>query len=306
MANNTGLEKRWSRAIILALALANVFQFLNTRNDLKQASSNSSPMLQRRELQVDGIETVPTPLNDIPGWAPIYVYYGETNKLDEGHKFHSQVSQDRFIIRLLKEKRNGYFIDLAANEAMQFSNTFTLEKHYDWNGLCIEPNSSYWYDLALRKCQVVGSLVGKNDDEEVSVRFNGVFGGITNKAEDGNPEYSRRRTASLRSIFKKFHVPKKIDYLSLDVEGAEELIMTNFPFAEYQFDVLTIERVSAELAKFLKRNGYVLIHHFRRFDSMWVHRSLYYEGMIKEHSLTPKFEGSPQYAEWKRRNKIDG
>ena len=72
---------------------------------------------------------------------------------------------------------NRYFIDLAANHPVQFSNSFTLEKHYGWRGLCIEPNPSYWYDLAFRKCQVVGSLVGKNDDEEVSVRFNGVFGG---------------------------------------------------------------------------------------------------------------------------------
>ena len=107
MTNNTSIEKRFTRAIILALALANVFQFLRNGNELKSASSNTSPMQQRRELQVSGIDTAPAPLNDIPGWAPVYVYYGETNELYEHHKFHSQVSQDRFIIKLLNEKRNG-------------------------------------------------------------------------------------------------------------------------------------------------------------------------------------------------------
>ena len=130
-----------------------------------------------------------------------------------------------------------------------------------------------------------------------------LIAGITNKVVDENPEYSKRRTASLKTIFKKFNVPNKIDYLSLDVEGAEELIMNDFPFDQYQFDVLTIERVSVDLENLLKRNGYVLVHYFRRFDSMWVHRSLDYQGMIKEHELIPKFEDSPQYTEYKNGNK---
>ena len=54
---------------------------------------------------------------------------------------------------------------------------------------------------------------------------------------------TQRRTASLWRVFELFNVPNKIDYLSLDVEGAELFIMEAFPFDKYQFSVLTTEWV---------------------------------------------------------------
>jgi protein phosphatase PTC7 len=45
------------------------------------------------------------------------------------------------------------------------------------NGLCIEPNSKYWYGLSHRKCAVAGAFLGSKQ-EQVDVKFRGVFGGI--------------------------------------------------------------------------------------------------------------------------------
>lgn len=73
------------------------------------------------------------------GWHAINVFYGERSGLGapETQESFSQCRQDQIILDLLGP--NGYFIDLAANDAKVLSNTLLLERH-GWNGLCVEPN----------------------------------------------------------------------------------------------------------------------------------------------------------------------
>jgi hypothetical protein len=148
-------------------------------------------------------------------------------------EWFAQVNQDKLLLELIGS--NGYFIDLATNDAKEWSNTLALEKH-GWNGLCTEPNPTYWYGLSHRKCTVVGALVG-GLKEQAEVQFRGVFGGIVgrmdtklaNRKKGGQAPKEKRYTVPLKDVFTKFQVPKVVDYLSLDVEGPELLIMKNFP-----------------------------------------------------------------------------
>jgi hypothetical protein len=118
---------------------------------------------------------------------------------------------------------------------MKLSNTLALENH-GWDGLYIEPNPVYWYGLSHRRCTVVRALVGEKV-EAVNVKFRGVFGGIGGKMDEKLANWKReakvpqekRYTAPLQEVLKRFNAPKQIGYLSLDVEGAEYLIMQNFP-----------------------------------------------------------------------------
>merc|ERR1712196_85838 len=81
--------------------------------------------------------------------------------------------------------------------------------------------------------------------------------------------------ATLFKIFEDVGVPPIIDYLSLDVEGAESLVMRGFPWEQYSFLVLTVERPKNELRTSLSRHGY---HYLRRNswfgDETWIHKSL--------------------------------
>jgi hypothetical protein len=60
-------------------------------------------------------------------------------------------------------------------------------------------------------------------------------------------------------VFRKLNVPRRIDYLSLDVEGAEEFIMRVFPFKDYDISLLTVERVKPSLRGFLVDNGFKMV-----------------------------------------------
>ena len=51
---------------------------------------------------------------------------------------HSQCNQDCVVLALLQLKRDGFFVDLAANDGLYMSNTWALERYYGWDGVCIE------------------------------------------------------------------------------------------------------------------------------------------------------------------------
>jgi hypothetical protein len=148
-------------------------------------------------------------------------------------------------------------------------------------GICIEPNPIYWYRLAFRKCHALGTIVGANDYEEVQVvlgtEHRGPYSGIVGNDFDNKKAPSdavKRYTAGLKTLLERFQAPVMIDYLSLDVEGAETFIMKGFPFDSYKFKVLTVERPKEELQKILTLHGYEKILDLKRGDTLWAHASI--------------------------------
>eukprot|EP00590_Aulacoseira_subarctica_P010022 CAMPEP_0172421200 /NCGR_PEP_ID=MMETSP1064-20121228/7474_1 /TAXON_ID=202472 /ORGANISM="Aulacoseira subarctica , Strain CCAP 1002/5" /LENGTH=304 /DNA_ID=CAMNT_0013161485 /DNA_START=52 /DNA_END=966 /DNA_ORIENTATION=+ len=241
------------------------------------------------------------PLNESPkenedeGWHPVYVYGKQQTVLHGGEDRHrefpngSQVEQDKMVLKLIAEldrtssphAKNHYFVDLAANDAEILSNTLLLEDN-GWEGLCIEPNPIYWYHLgALRKCSIAAAFVGgKEDMVPVDVSLsNGVYGGIVGEGMDNKPannkaQLKKRYSVSLPTVFNKFKVPHVIDYLSLDVEGAESLIMKDFPFKEYKIKIMTVERPRQDLREILTDNGYIYVMDLSKWgETLWVHNS---------------------------------
>jgi hypothetical protein len=226
------------------------------------------------------------------GWKQINVFFGNTSHISDtsnipvpyfnANRWFSQYRQDEIISALVHGKRNGYFVDLAANDAVRISNTYALETHFEWDGICLEPNAAYWSGLAYRKCHVVAAVVGSDPMDEVVFKFpkaKGPKGGIVgqkfdNKETNNEVEFRRRFTTPLLDILKKFDAPRVIDYMSLDVEGAEDLVMSAFPFAEYRFNLLTVERPSMTLSNILDTNGYLLLTTLKKGkETLWVHRS---------------------------------
>ena len=176
---------------------------------------------------------------------------------------------------------NGFFIDLAANHYMDMSNTYPLEQApYAWKGLCIEANPKYWTNLTFyRDCQVVGAVVGKNRMQAVNFSFDlwaGVGGGIVGADYDNKEDNVHSRvqlyTAPLQEVFERHHVPAVIDYLSLDVEGAEHFIMDSFPYDNYRIQIMTVERPKSMFHTIVEAHGYVCLATISDFgETLWVH-----------------------------------
>tara|TARA_Y100000741_G_scaffold329222_1_gene282986 strand:- start:148 stop:1626 length:1479 start_codon:yes stop_codon:yes gene_type:complete len=225
--------------------------------------------------------------------------------LKKNMKFIGQKGQDEWIIdTIFNYKTHGYFVDLAATDGIAINNTLLLERELNWDGICIEPNPKYYDKLKKnRNCNVTDFVVDKANNIEIKFRIdNGELGGIVDIDTDNNEKFRsnelknatilKLKTKTLEYVLDKFNAPKVIDYLSLDVEGAEERILTNFPFNRYTFLAMTIERPTPELEKVLFDNGYVFVMVSKKlpFDTFYVHKTIpNFDQIIKEpYTSTPR------------------
>jgi len=127
-----------------------------------------------------------------------------------------QAQQDKFILNILKEKRNGYFLEIGSNHPININNTYLLESKYDWKGIMIEYNESY---LELYKIHRPNSIHVINDATKVDYK----------------------------TLFEKNNMPLYLDYLQIDLEANNGSTINtlkkldNEIFDTYKFATVTFE-----------------------------------------------------------------
>lgn len=240
---------------------------------------------------------------EFKGFQPVFVYV-HSAPLKQTYKSYSQASQDEIILEMTKYKveqnststgsnQKHFFVDLAAYDGRSMSNTYLLEQN-GWEGVCIEPNSIHWYTLAeYRKCTIIGAFVGgreENDGQVVDVIFGGVPGhqGIVGDNFDNNNNVAdaKRNIVSISTVFREAKVPNIIDYFSFDVEGAESFVMRDFPWDQYKFRFITIERPKADLISLLEKKGYRKLATITSWgETVWFHESLVSFSLDKGRSI---------------------
>lgn len=210
-------------------------------------------------------------------------------------EFVGQKQQDRWVVEeVFGVRHQGYFVDLAATDGVTLNNTVVLERELGWKGIAIEANPTHFERLCRnRRCCCVHACV---DECERVVDFlpNEELGGIVDGDTDNSrgiratliDEWARERkilsvrTRTLAAILDEAGAPPFIDYLSLDIEGAETRVLRRFPFERRRFLTLTIERPTPELNELLFLNGYVFVRN-QQFDTFYVHESLPRLGQLR-------------------------
>ena len=84
------------------------------------------------------------------------------------------------------------------------------------------------------------------------------------------------QTIAVEELLSYFKTPSVIDDMSLDVEGAEDMIISSFPFHSHKVLSIRVERPSPFCRDMLRDQGF----HFLRarplteqYDEFWVHES---------------------------------
>jgi len=207
----------------------------------------------------------------------IQKYSGPTN---------AQLKQDVLVMFLTNFKQQGYFVEFGACDGIYLSNTYLLEKIYKWNGILAEPTRKY-HDLLAenRICSVDHRAVYTHSNDHIEFReVSGIeeVSGINEtlpldsfrKDRDRNFEIYNAETISLEDLLRFHNAPHHIDYLSVDTEGSEFEILSNFTFENYLIDIITVEHNFLEekrssIKNYLLSKNYVQIFSHRSEWDDW-------------------------------------
>jgi|ERR1041385_2867878 FkbM family methyltransferase len=205
----------------------------------------------------------------------------------------SQLGQDKIVDEYLKGKRNGVFVDIGAYDGVTISNTLMFEQERDWTGLCIEPLPDVFADLEKnRNCICVQACIG--DREEPAVDFLAVqseaartrmLSGVMSeydprhlaRVDDELSEFGgcksliRVRMRHLHALLRE-HGIETVDYLSIDTEGSELLIVNSTDLSALGNPCITIENNydDPSIDAALNKQGYRL-HTPIEWDRFYVH-----------------------------------
>ncbi len=149
----------------------------------------------------------------------------------------SQSMQDMFVLSMLDGKRNGVYVEIGADQPKVISNSYLLEKDFDWAGVSFELDGDkviYFNSIRRNKCL----------------------------CEDAT-------TYDYKFLFEDRNFPKQIDYLQLDIDPAEGTLaaLKALPLDDYRFSVITYETdvyssgadIQDEQIEILESHGYQLV-----------------------------------------------
>ena len=204
----------------------------------------------------------------------------------------SQLFQDLFVQFIHNDKQRGTFLEFGATDGLSLSNSVMLENKFGWTGVLAEP-SPQWHDklfenrpnaTVLTDC--IYSETGKKLDFFVS--DSGVLSTLeefreadalsmpgNTRARNASGYNCEVKTISLNDVISKYFDGTKIDYMSVDTEGSELLILKQFDFDAYAPKVVTVEHnfsnSEGELDElFFKHNYQRFFKGFTQFDAWYV------------------------------------
>lgn len=190
--------------------------------------------------------------------------------LDKVIKSKAQIFQDLFVLYCLNEKRKGFFVEFGATNGICLSNTYLLEKEYEWTGILAEPGIVWNSELKRnRNCSIDNRCVWTvsdtklifNETEDASLSQMNLYAGNDFMSESRKIRSSYEvSTISLNDLLETYNAPLNIDYLSIDTEGSEYQILKAFNFEKFDIKVITVEHNFSEnrdlIFELLSKNGY--------------------------------------------------
>lgn len=229
--------------------------------------------------------------------TPLPTFYWHSAPDGQRWKSYSQKSQDLFVLEVLQFKKNGFYVDLACSEPLYHSNTASLEKYFGWNGICIDGNKDSlrrW--PGVRNCSTLYAIVDEIAGRKAEFIEAHGLGGIVADDVDNNFHFRKSRielarsnnlthfgiTTTLTDILSFHNAPQVVDYLSLDVEGAETRILRSGILNNYKFLAVTVERPSAEAHALLISHKY---HLAKSVDSHGLNRAPFTESFYVHSSV---------------------
>lgn len=203
-------------------------------------------------------------------------------------KSRSQFLQDIFCALALGQARDGFFVEVGVGSGERISNTYMLEKEFDWTGILFEPNRTFHDSIkACRTAELDTRAATSKTGETLRFEefsgageFSRLLGATSHDMSNLAATEYDVQTVSLTDAFQKAGAPAEIDFISIDTEGSEIDILNGINFGAQRFKVLVIEhnfhREAEEAYEdILRPHGYRrVLPEVSGVDAWYVHRDL--------------------------------
>ena len=204
----------------------------------------------------------------------------------QGQSFNGQIGQDALAYALLKDKQDGFFVDIGAHDGISLSNSYLFEK-LGWRGICIEANPRTFATLQQnRQCNTYNLAIYSKNIGHTNLTISSSDCSVLDTLEVNLTSTHRERmqgygalekvsvpTATFDEVMQNHPEVSHVDFLSLDVEGGELEVLRGIDFDKHSFGVMTIEHNHTEskelVRQFLEERGYRALMQ-NSFDMMFV------------------------------------
>ena len=181
--------------------------------------------------------------------------------------FHKKISYsfggvDSLILNIFKDINDGFYVDIGCGHPIKNNNTYLLNKK-GWNGINIDLDEENinLFNIYRFNDENINVAVSDNN-KDVDLYFYHSKSAI-NTIDKKTADYQKAQVSSIKKIKSKnlndiLNNSKfkgiKIDFLSIDVEGSELLVLKNFDFKKYSPKVIVVEYLDLSLPKLEIKN----------------------------------------------------
>ncbi|MBI2716582.1 MAG: FkbM family methyltransferase [Rhizobiales bacterium] len=183
---------------------------------------------------------------------------------------YAQIWQDLWVLHETRRKRDGYFVEFGATDGIDCSNTYLLERDFNWRGILAEPNPVWHTELMRnRTAKIDLRCVFSGSGERVKFvaakypvlgTILGFESGDGHKAARSEHSIIEVETVTLNGLLEQHDAPHDIDYISVDTEGSELEILECFDFSRWNVMLWSVEHNMTQreqgLDRLMREHGY--------------------------------------------------
>ena len=153
---------------------------------------------------------------------------------------------DSLILNIFKNQKNGFYLDIGCGHPIKNNNTYLLNKK-GWSGINIDlDNENIDLFNSYRKRDINLATAVSDKEGETDLYFYHSKSALNTISKE-NADFQKAKVSTIKKIKTQTinkiielspYKDKKIDFLSIDVEGSELSILKNFDFKKYSPKVI--------------------------------------------------------------------
>jgi FkbM family methyltransferase len=194
-----------------------------------------------------------------------------STEVQSAGELHSQGKEELIIRDFFGDRREGFFVDVGCAWPVIYSNTYYLEKQLGWSGIAIDalPEFEPSWKKRRPKSKFFNYLITDHSDSREPFYRSELKGISSIRKPVTGPAGNERAfeeiqvpTITLTDLLEQNGV-SKIDFLSIDIEGAELLALAGFDIGRFKPELICIEAKPANREKILE---YFAANEYERID----------------------------------------